>query len=238
MIDEYYDEDDDELLFVPPSYYSSDEQLVLFACLLLIRELFEKLNSMTPEEILEEINGVLDNFESELVATATSQVDSAVYESLRQELVEWNIPIFGDYVQQDVSMYPIMEDSIHSAVSQLEYDLKAKTQFFIDNLSKDTFNVKPNIRRIIRGVVDAVGNNHMYAKEKTHRNVLNFIYGDDALYKWYHMNDSRVCDWCIAQGNEPPRRIEDIPLDHPNGRCIIEPIDEVYSNEYYSLLID
>ena len=34
----------------------------------------------------------------------------------------------------------------------------------------------------------------------------------------------------------PPRRLEDIPLDHPRGRCVLVPVDYEYSPAYYSLL--
>ena len=141
LIDEYYDDEDDEdLLFVPPSYYDSDEQLAIFACLLLLKQLFERLESMTPQDIVDEVDGILDDFESELVQTATSQIDSTVYDSFRNELIEWNIPVFGGYVKQDVSMYPILRSSIKGLVDQLRNDLKTKSQFFIDNLSKNDFD--------------------------------------------------------------------------------------------------
>ena len=238
LIDEYYDdEDDDELLFVPPSYYESDEQLVIFACLLLLKQLYERWESMTPQEIGDEIDGILDEFESELVETASSKVDSAVWDSLREELVEWNIPIFGNHVQQDTSMIPIMVASLTALINQLRDELSVKSQFFSENMSKDDFSITPNFKRAVQKLNDAVGNNLLYAKEKSHRNVLKFVYGDDKLYKWYHMNDSKVCDWCYAQGKEAPRRIDEWELDHPHGRCILEPIEDTYSAEYYALLI-
>lgn len=239
LIDEYYDdEDDDELLFVPPSYYESDEQLVLFACLLLLKQLYEDLEPMTPQEIVDEVDDLLDTFESDFIKTAKGQIDSAVWESLKHELTEWNIPLFGNYVAQDTSMYSIMENSIKSAVNQLRYDLKAKSQFFVENMSKGMFKIIPNIKRAMRSLIDAVGNNMGYSKEKTHRNVLNFVYGDDKLYAWRSAHLSTTCDWCLAQEKRPPRLLKDWEMDHPHGHCVLEPIDETFSNEYYALLSD
>ena len=239
LIDEYYDdEDDDELLFVPPSYYESDEQLVLFACLLLLKQLYEQLQPMSPQEIMEEVDDLLDTFESDFIKTATGQIDSVVWDSLREELVEWNIPVFGNYVVQDSSMIPIMEDSIKSTVNQLRYDLKAKTRFFVDNMTKDLFSIVTNIKRAMRGLIDAVGNNLGYSKEKTHRNVLNFVYGNDKLYAWRSAHLSTTCDWCLAQEKRPPRLLKDWELDHPHGHCELVPIDETFSKEYYALLSD
>lgn len=194
FIDEYYDdEDDDELLFAPPPYFDYDEQLVLIAVLMLLEQRYRLLKSMTPDDIMVEIDGIMDSLESELLSTATLKVDDAVFDALLKELNEWGIPVYG-VVSQDTSMIQIMENSIRGLVSQLRDDLKVKSQFFAENMSKDTFDIGPNFRRAIQRVNDAVGNNLIYSKEKTHRKVLKFVYGEDMLYKWYHMNDGKVCD--------------------------------------------
>lgn len=235
-IDEYYEDEDDDLTFAPPSYFESDERLVLIAVLMLLEQRYRLLSSMTPEDILDEIDEIMDSFQSELLTTAEAKVDSAVWDSLLKELIEWNIPIMG-YVEQDTSMYPIMVMSLTGLVNQLRDELKVKAQFFNDNMSKGDFSIIPNFKRAVQKIIDGVGNNLIYAKEKSHRRVLKFVYGDDALFKWYHMNDEKVCDWCIAQGREPPRRIDDWELDHPHGRCILEPVENIYSADYYALLM-
>ena len=76
----------------------------------------------------------------------------------------------------------------------------------------------------------------MYSKEKTHRNVDKFVYGKDKLYYWLTANDSKVCAWCRVQESLPPRTIDELPLDHPWGRCVREPVDYMYSDEYMLLL--
>ncbi len=235
-IDEYYGDEDDDLTFAPPSYFESDERLVLIAVLMLLEQRYRLLSSMTPQDIVDEIDEIMDSFQSELLTTAEAKVDSAAWDSLLKELIEWNIPIMG-YVEQDTSMYPIMVMSLTGLVNQLRDELKVKAQFFNDNMSKGDFSIIPNFKRAVQKIIDGVGNNLIYAKEKSHRRVLKFVYGDDALFKWYHMNDEKVCDWCIAQGREPPRRIDDWELDHPHGRCILEPVENIYSADYYALLM-
>lgn len=235
-IDEYYEDEDDDLTFAPPSYFESDERLVLIAVLMLLEQRYRLLSSMTPQDIVDEIDEIMDSFQSELLTTAEAKVDSAVWDSLLKELIEWNIPIMG-YVEQDTSMYSIMVMSLTGLVNQLRDELKVKAQFFNDNVSKGDFSIIPNFKRAVQKIIDGVGNNLIYAKEKSHRRVLKFVYGDDALFKWYHMNDEKVCDWCIAQGREPPRRIDDWELDHPHGRCILEPVENIYSADYYALLM-
>lgn len=236
-IEEYYDEDDDELSFIPPNYFESDEKLVLIACLLLLEQRYRLLESMTPSEVMDEIDEIMDSLEDELRKTAKTKVDDAVFNSLREELIDYSIPIFG-YVEVDESMYPIMDSSITSLVNQLRDDLKTKSMFFDENMSNSDFDITPNFRRAIQRVVDGVGNNMVYSKEKTHRNVMKFVYGEDKLWRWLSAHLSTTCEWCLLQEKEAPRRIDEWELDHPHGHCVLDVVDPTYSPEYYSLLIE
>lgn len=237
-IEEYYDysdEDDPLSLFVAPTYYDSDEQLVLIACLILLQQRYMLLQSMSPSQILEEIEDIIGSLESDLLNTATTQATRHIQDYLYSLLSDFSIPYQG-YVNIDTSMIEIMQDSISGLINQLHDELKVKSKFFRDNLSKDTFNILPNFKRAIQKLNDAVGNNLIHGKEKSKRNVYKFVYGEDKLYRWLTANDMRVCQWCRYQESLPPRTIDEMPLDHPHGRCLIDPIDYEYSNEYKILL--
>lgn len=233
-IEEYYDEDD-EIDFYPPSDKDDDEKLVLLACLLILERYFNQLQSMTPQEVLDEIDGLTSSLESDLIETARNKVDSAVWESFVDELTEYKIPVFG-YVKQNVSMYPIMDSSITALVNQLRDDIKSKARFFLDNMSNSDFSIIPNFKRVIRRITDTIINNLNYSKEKSNRNIKKFVYGEDKLYRWFSAHLPTTCDWCLMQEKRPPRKIDDWELDHPHGHCGLEPIDETYSDEYYLLL--
>ena len=236
-IDEYYDEDDDELSFYPPSNKDDDEQLVLLACLLILERFFNELQSMTPQDIVDEIDDKAKQLESELIQTARDRVDSAVWDSFMSELIEWNIPIFG-YVKQDTTMYEVMDSSITALVNQLRDDIKAKAKFNIVGMSREDFDIKVNFRRAIQRLVDAVSNNLNYSKELSDRQVKNFVYGEDKLYIWQSAHLPNTCQWCLDQEKRPPRLLKDWEFDHPNGHCEKVPIDETYSDEYYLLLAE
>jgi hypothetical protein len=118
----------------------------------------------------------------------------------------------------------------------LKGELKQKALFFKDNMSNSDFNILPNFKRAVQKVIDAVGNNLIYSKEKSKRNVYDFVYGSDKLYYWLTANDDRVCGWCRVQESLPPRTLSEIPLDHPQGNCELEPVDYTYSDEYYVML--
>lgn len=217
-IEEYYesDEDDDPLaIFTAPTYYEIDEQLVLIACLLLLQQRYVLLQSMTLQDIVDEIDSIMDSLNDELYTTAYDKSFAHIEEFFNKLLDEYNIPRTG-YVGMDISMLEIMGDSIDALINQLRDEIKVKTKFFKDNLSKDTFNILPNFKRAVRKLVDAVGNNLLYGKEKSKRNVYKFVYGEDKLYRWLCVNDDKTCDWCLMQQTLPPRTIDELPLDHPS----------------------
>ena len=236
-IDEYYDDssdEDDEYLFYAPTYFPIDEQLVIVACLMLLEQRYKVMKSMTPQRIVDEIDDIMDSLNRELTDTALSKVDSTVRDYFDKVMSQYNVP--DRYVEQDTSMYDIIDESITTLCNQLKGELKQKSMFFSDNMSKDDFNILPNFKRAVQKVIDAVGNNLIYSKEKSKRNVYKFVYGSDKLYNWLTANDNLVCNWCLLQQSLPPRTIDEMPLDHPRGRCELEPVDYNYSDEYYMML--
>ena len=236
-IEDYYsDDEDDDIygLFYAPTYFEIDEQLVIVACLMLLEQRYRVMQSMTPQMIVDEIEEMIDSLNNELQSTAIEKIDSCVWDYFDKVMSDYNIP--DKYVSQDTSMYPIVRESINTLCNQLKGELKQKSMFFVDNLTKDTFNIKPNFKRAIRRIIDAVGGNLIYSKEKSKRNVEEFVYGENKLYYWLTANDSKVCDWCRVQESLPPRTLREMPLDHWNGRCEHEPVDYTYSDEYMIML--
>jgi len=236
FIDEYYhDEDeDDEFLFYAPTHWDVDEQLVIVAVLMLLEQRYRVLKSMTPDRIVDEIEDIVDKLNVELTETALDKIESTVYSYYDELMGNYNIP--DKYVEQDRSMYDIIDESITTLCNQLKGEIKQKALFFKDNMGKGDFNILPNFRRAVQKVIDTVGNNLRYSKTKTRRNVYEFVYGEDKLYRWLTANDDKVCDWCRLQESLPPRRLSEMPLDHPHGRCEEEPVDFNYSDEYYVML--
>ena len=237
-IEEYYDpyEDDDDplLIFSPPSHYESDEQLALIACLMLLEQRYRMMQSMTPQRVLDEIDDIAKSLKKELKTTAITRVHSSVYDYFSEKLLEFGIPQSG-YVDMDTSMDAIIKQSIDNLVNQLRDELKVKTLFFIDNMSKGDFNILPNFKRAVTKLNDAIGVNLIYSKEKSLRKIEEFVYDEDVLWLWVTKMDSKVCEWCREQEMQPPRLLKDMPLDHPKGRCTKKPLWTAYSTRYTRL---
>jgi len=237
-IDEYYDpyEDDDDplLIFSAPDYYDSDEQLVLIACLMLLEQRYRIMQSMTPQRVLDEIDNIAKSLKKELKATAINRIHSCVYDYFSAKLLEFGIPQSG-YVDQDTSMDDIIKQSIDNLVNQLRDELKVKGMFFDENMSEGDFDILPNFKRAVNKLIDAVGVNLIYSKEKSLRNIEEFVYDEDVLWLWVTKMDSRVCEWCREQESLPPRPLNDLPLDHPRGRCTKVPLWTAYNTKYTRL---
>lgn len=232
---EPYDDDDPIAIFSAPTYYETDEQLVLIACLMVLESRYRLMQSMSPSEVVEEVESIVSSLETELLDTATNRASSHIHEYFEKLLDSFSIPDLN-YVSMDTSMIEIMQDSLRGMLNQLRDEIIVKSKFFRDNLSKDNFNLLPNFKRAVKKLIDAVGSNLIHGKEKSKRNIYKFVYGEDKLYRWMTVNDDKVCNWCLTQQSLPPRTIDEMPLDHINGRCELEPIDYTYSDEYYVML--
>ena len=233
---EYYIYEEDDPYFYPSddSSYDSDEKLVLIAVLMLLEQRFRLFQSMTPERVLVEVDGVVDSLESELINTAISKINDCVKGSFDDELFGFGIP--QGKVSQSTSMDDVVKQSIKGLCNQLRDEIKTKALFFKDNMSNTGFSVAPSFKRAIQKLVDSVGNAILNSKELSHREIMKFVYGEDKLYRWLCVNDDKTCDWCLMQQSLPPRPLSEMPLDHPHGRCTVDPIDYTYSDHYMLLL--
>ena len=233
---EYYIYEEDDPYFYPldTDSYDSDESLVLIAVLMLLEQRYRLFQSMTLDRVLVEVDGVVDSLESELVDTAISKIHDCVKGSFDEERFSFGIP--EGKVSQSTSMDSVVKQSIKGLCNQLRDEIKVKALFFKDNMSNSDFSLVPSFNRAIQKLVDGVGNALLNSKELSHREIMKFVYGDDKLYRWLCVNDDKTCDWCLMQQSLPPRPLEEMPLDHPHGRCTVDPIDYTYSDHYRLLL--
>lgn len=237
-IEEYYVYEEDDPYFYPSDddTYDSDEKLVLIACLMLLEQRYRLFQSMTLEQILDEVDDIVDSLESELLDTAISKMTDCVSIVFDDELLSFGIPTNRGYVSQSTAMDEVVKQSIRNMCGQLRDEIKLKGLYFKDNMSNSSFSIIPSFKRAVQKLVDGVGNGILSSKELSHREVMKFVYGEDKLYRWLTMNDDKVCDWCLYQQSLPPRPLDEMPLDHPHGRCTVDPIDYTYSDHYLLLL--
>ena len=237
LTNEFYSDDDSDTvgIFDVPDYFDSDEQLVLIAVLLLLEQRFRLFQSMSSERIISEVDSLMESFRTELTDTALSKLNDYIYDEFINELNDWSIPVEG-YVSLDYSINDILTQSIDNMITQLQGELKLKAMYNNMGLTDKSVDVKPNFNRASNKLKDAMADALIKGKEINHRRILEFVYGTSKLYRWFTVNDDKVCDWCLYQQSLPPRPLSEIPYDHNHGRCVLDPIDTTYSDEYYLLL--
>lgn len=231
--DEYYLTDYTPPDFSANSSYDSDEQFVILMCLAILEAYYEQYNNQSPTDLLKTITEDMDTFKESLSSEGMKYIEDAVNEKFNEELNEYQIP--ENTILPDYNSLVILA-GIDALVNQLRDDLRAKAIYYANNLSNSPFSVKPNFERAIKRINDVIGTGLINAKEKSHRNVSKFVYGENALFYWVCMMDAKTCAWCRSQAKSDPRPIDEWELDHPYGRCTLKPVSEEFSDDYKLLV--
>lgn len=126
----------------------------------------------------------------------------------------------------------VAETTIKNAVRTLRDEIKLNIQVVKDRNDEESFNLEPKLKDFIKRVKRTVKYETNMMFQKIRRSAYDFKYGKDATYRWVTANDSKVCFWCRQQEKMPPRTLDNIPFDHMNGRCGIEPVSDRAVAEY------
>ena len=130
----------------------------------------------------------------------------------------------------------VMETTIKNIITSLRNEVKLNIQVVKDMGDEDSFNLEPKLREAIKRVKNTVKYGTGMGFQKIRRSVYDFKYGKDATYKWVTQGDSQVCAWCRAEERKPPRLLDELPFDHMNGRCGIEPVSARATAEYNKIV--
>lgn len=149
----------------------------------------------------------------------------------------WNLSsaIWGDNSRKMQDIYQIVargmmlgESTEQIADKLLKYVNPDKLYFWDGpgNLKLYSHKVDYNAQRLVRTLTT-----HAYQKA-----VVDATYNDPALigYKW-HANGSRACPICQERDGTVYQK-DEVPWDHPNGMCYIEPVYRVDRNNYDDII--
>lgn len=231
--DEFYLDDYLPLDFAPNDAYDSDEQFVILMCLLLLKEYYDEYSKTPLEDLINTIEKDMEELNTKLSTEGMDYIKQAVDKTFSSELDSYKIP--ENTISPNYNELVILA-GFQALVNQLRDDLKAKALYYAENLGKTPFDLKPNFRRAIKRINDVVGTGLVNAKEKSHREVSKFVYGENALFYWVCKMDAKTCAWCRSQARSEPRPIDEWELDHPYGRCTLKPVKEEFSSDYKLLV--
>lgn len=150
-----------------------------------------------------------------------------------EEENKWLLPEGIVVIDSDIDN--VILPSVDSAINQLYDDSVVKAVYFISAGLEEEFNIVVNIKRAVSRFKNIVNFNADTVSQEVDRSYLNFVYGEDALFQWV-CSGRNTCAWCYMLEGLGPKPLEFFPYDHPNGNCVLEPVNPTDYSDLYLLV--
>ena len=213
-----------------------DEKDYGLAILMLLEEFTRKYSSKGYNYIEKHYDSDLDKLEEKLLSLNEKQFQKYEDATRKNQLLAQDVPSnLHKKVELDYDLKAtkqVMETTIKNAIRTLKDEIKLNIQVVKDLGDEESFNLEPKLKTAIQRIKNTVKYGTGMVFQKIRRSAYDFRYGSDATYRWVTKGDERVCAWCRAEERKPPRKLEDLPFDHMNGRCGIEPVSDRATAEY------
>lgn len=226
----------DDLFGYMPNTDDDDTDEFVMALLAILDNYYNEYSSKPPEYVLDNVDKDIDELEKELMYYFDENYKDYITSKEDMELLSFMIPTtHREVLEYDAAITEqVFQETVNSLLAQLRFDLKVKALVWIDtNKPVTEFDLDVHFKRATLKLRNA---GEYYAQrivDKIKRATLGFVY-DDATYDWVCLGP-RPCAWCIEQSKMPPRKLEDIPNDHPHGYCGLSLHDGKYSEEYLKI---
>lgn len=216
------------------------EKEYALAILMILEDFTKKYNSKSYSYIEKHFDDDCKRLEEKLLQVNEKQFEKYENAQLKNQLLAQNIPT-NKHKQINLkydlkNTKQVMETTIRNIITNLRNEVKLNIQVVKDIGDEDSFNLEPKLREAIKRVKNTVKYGTGMGFQKIRRSVYDFKYGKDATYKWVTQGDSQVCAWCRAEERKPPRPLDELPFDHMNGRCGIEPVSARATAEYNKIV--
>lgn len=148
--------------------------------------------------------------------------------------VEYGIP--EGFLEQKLDFEDVINSAVDSVTDTLYADLKNKADFYKDvAITTGTFSLHSNFRRALKKLKNVIDYNAQYSAHVIEREYLSFVHGQEALFQW-NVTGVNTCEWCYEMQAMGAMPLSWFPVDHPNGRCWLTPVNpSEYSDEYKQL---
>lgn len=213
-----------------------DEKEYGLAILMLLQDFTKKYSSKSYNYIENHIDDDLVKLEEKLLQVNGKQFEKYENAQRKNQLLGIDVPVNKQKnveLKYDIATTKkVAETTIKNTISTLRNEIKLNIQVVKDRNDEESFNLEPKLRDAIKRIKRTVEYETNMMFQKIRRSAYDFKYGGDATYRWVTQGDSKVCFWCRQQEKLPPRKLDDIPFDHMNGRCGIEPVSDRAVAEY------
>ncbi len=196
----------------------NDDDELTIAFLMTLLSFYDKYMSKSPNYILSHIDKDIKKLQSNLLSDLKKYDEKTIIDKIREKLD------YYDEFDYDVTQTnDVTESTINAIIQQLHQDIITKALVWIDQGNElEEFDIKANYQRAVKRLRDTASYYNGMVRQKVERTMLQKIYGNQQLYYW-RCYGRRPCAWCIEQSKMPPRPLNEIPFDHPNGECGLEP---------------
>lgn len=213
-----------------------DEKEYGLAIMMLLQDFTKKYSSKSYNYIEKHFDSDCIKLEEKLLQLNEKQFQKYENAQVRNQLLGVDVPVNKQKqvkLKYDIATTKkVAETTIKNAIRTLRDEIKLNIQVVKDRNDEESFNLEPKLRDAIKRIKRTVVYETNMVFQKIRRSAYDFKYGKDATYKWVTMGDAQVCFWCRQQEKMPPRKLDDIPFDHMNGRCGIEPVSPRAVAEY------
>lgn len=196
----------------------NDDDELTIAFLMTLLSFYDKYMSKSPKYILSHIDKDIKKLESNLLSDLKKYDIKSIIDKIKEKLE------YYESIDYDVSSTnEVTESTIKAIIAQLHQDVITKALVWLDQgMDLEEFDIKANYQRAVKRLRDTASYYNSMVRQKVERNMLQKIHGNQQLYYWRCLGP-RPCAWCIEQSKLPPRPLEEIPFDHINGYCGLEP---------------
>ena len=216
------------------------EKEYALAILMILQDFTKKYSSKPYNYIEKHFDDDCKRLEEKLLQANEKQFEKYENAMKRNQLLAQDVPTNKHKLvnlKYDLKITKqVMETTIKNIITNLRNEVKLNIQVVKDMSDEDSFNLEPKLRETIRRVKNTVKYGTGMTFQKIRRSVYDFKYGKDATYRWVTRGDSQVCFWCRAEERKPPRPLDELPFDHMNGRCGIEPVSARATAEYNKIV--
>ena len=235
--EEYYGLIDNEISDEEFEADNKDEKIKkMIAIVLALLQEFYLLHMYDTEYYIvsEEFEDDISDLNSQLKELLLPLFASYIQEIQNELDVEYTIPT--GTVESNVELESVINSGVDSVTNTLYSDLKNKADFYRDvAITTGMFSLHSNFRRAIKKLTNVIDNNAQYVSHVIAREYLSFVYGQEKLFYW-RVSGVNTCPWCYEMEAMGAMPLSWFPVDHPNGRCWLEPvIADDYSDEYIIL---
>ena len=236
--EEYFGLIDDELDDYDFDSDVDDEEIkkMIILMLSLLEDFYVEHKYYSEYDVLtDKFKKELDDFNTELKESLMILFGKYIA-TIHQELdVEYGLP--HELVSFDVDIEKVIDAGIDAVTNTLYADLKDKAEFYREMaITTGMFSLHSNFRRAIKKLANVVNFNAQHIAKLIERDYLELVYGQEALFDWV-CSGINTCAWCYEIEASSPLPLSMLPVDHPNGRCVVKPHNpNQYSDEYKRII--